>query len=132
MPTISEAPRSLKVIAPIVLLLGLAMAVYWVMFFVQRMPIGDIPVLSESVTALLALATGFGLLFGRRWAVPCCLVLAGMWSYGVIAGIGLVLRHGINFTSPFGAMTDAILFPLILLFSICMAAVIWRRREWFR
>ena len=108
------------------------MVVYWMMFFLRKMPIGDIPIISESVTALLALVTGFGLLFGRQWAVPCCLVLAGMWGYGVIAGIGVVLRHGINFPSPFGAITDSILFPLILLFSIYMAVVIWRQRVWFR
>jgi len=44
-----------------------------------------------------------------------------MWGYGVIAGIGVVLKHGTNFDSPFGAITDAILFPLILRFAISMA-----------
>jgi hypothetical protein len=132
MQTISNPPKSLSVIALVVLLLGLAMVVYWTMFLVQRMPIGDIPVLSESITALLALVTGFGLWYRKYWAVPCSLVLAGMWSYGVIGGIGVVLQHGLNFTSPFGAITDAILFPLILVFSIYMAVVIWRQRSWFR
>ena len=132
MQTISNPPKSLKVIAVVVLLLGLAMVVYWVMFLVQKMPIGDIPVLSESVAALLALITGFGLLYRKYWAVPCCLVLAGMWGYGVIGGIGLVLKQSLDFTSPFGALTDAILFPLILIFSIYMAVTMWRQREWFR
>jgi hypothetical protein len=132
MPKISNAPRPLKVITFVIILLGLAMIVYWAMFLLKRMPVGDIPIISESVTALLALITGFGLLFGRRWAVPCCLVLSGMWGYGVIAGIGFVLRHGISFDSPFGAITDVILFPLILLFSIYMATVVWQKREWFR
>jgi hypothetical protein len=132
MQTISKPPKSLKVIAVVILLLGLAMVVYWVMFLVQKMPIGDIPILSESVAALLALITGFGLLYRKYWAIPCCLVLAGMWGYGVIGGIGLVLKQSLNFTSPFGALTDAILFPLILVFSIYMAVVMWRQREWFR
>lgn len=132
MQTISKPPKSLKVIALVVLLLGLAMVVYWVMFLAQRIPIEDIPVLSESVAALLALITGLGLFYRKPWAVPCCLVLAGMWGYGVIGGIGVVLQHSLNFTSPFGALTDAILFPLILVFSIYMAVVMWRQREWFR
>ena len=132
MQTISNPPKSLKVIAVVVLLLGLAMVVYWVMFLVQKMPIGDIPILSESVAAILALITGLGLLYRKYWAVPCCLVLAGMWGYGVIGGIGLVLKQSLDFTSPFGALTDAILFPLILIFSIYMAVTMWRQREWFR
>ncbi|MBN1219829.1 MAG: hypothetical protein JXM69_12950 [Anaerolineae bacterium] len=78
MQTISKSPKSLSVIALVVFLLGLAMVVYWVMFLGQRIPIGDIPVLSESITALLALATGFGLLYRKNWAVPGSLVLAGM------------------------------------------------------
>jgi len=132
MQTISNPPKSLKVIAVVVLLLGLAMVVYWVMFLVQKMPIGDIPILSESVAAILALITGLGLLYRKYWAVPCCLVLAGMWGYGVVGGIGLVLKQSLDFTSPFGALTDAILFPLILIFSIYMAVTMWRQREWFR
>jgi hypothetical protein len=58
-------------------------------------------------------------------------VLAGMWGY-IVTGIGIVLRHGTNFDSPFGAVTDIILFPLILLFAIYMASVVWQKREWFR
>ena len=46
---------SLKVIAVIVLILGLAMLVYWAVFLLQSMPTGDIPILSETITALLAL-----------------------------------------------------------------------------
>lgn len=122
---------SLKVIAVIVLILGLAMLVYWAVFLLQSMPTGDIPILSETITALLALMTGYGLLYLKEWAVPCSLVLAGMWAYGVIGGIGLVLQHGLDFTSPFGAMVDAIMFPLILAFSIYMAVMVWRRREYF-
>jgi hypothetical protein len=127
----SSHPKVLKVIAAVVWLLGLAMIVYWTMFLVQRMPIRDVPILSESITALLALVTGFGLWYRKRWAVPSCLVLAGMWSYGVIAGIGVVLQHGLDFASPLGAMVDAILFPLILVFSIYMAVVVWQERESF-
>jgi hypothetical protein len=47
-----------------------------------------------------------------------------LWDYGVIGGIGLVLQHGLDFMSPFGAITDAVLFPLILAFSVYMAVVV--------
>ena len=127
-----KSPKSIKAIAVIVLLMGLAMVVYWIMFLIQRIPIEDIPIYSEFVTALLAFSTGIGLLFLKSWSVPCSLVLAGMWCYGVIGGIGLVIQNGLDFTSPFGAITDAILFPLILLFSIYMAVFIWRKRELFQ
>jgi hypothetical protein len=95
------------------------------MFLVKKIPLGDIPVLSESIAALPALTTGWGLLYRKRWSVPCCLVLAGMWAYGVIGGIALVMEPGLSFDSPFGSNTDAIIFPLILLFAI------WSNREQF-
>jgi hypothetical protein len=124
-------PVRLRVIAIVVLLLGLAMVVYWTMYLVQRLPIGTIPVLSESAAAILAFVTGIGLLLRKTWAVPCSLVLAGLWAYGVIGGIQVVLQFGLDFNSPFGAISDAILFPLILLFAIYMAITIWTKRKWF-
>ncbi len=131
MQSISKSEIYLRVIAWTVLILGVAMVVYWIMFLVKRMPIGDIPVLSESITACLALITGYGLLYRKHWSVPCCLVLAGMLAYSVIGGITIVFKHGLNFDSPFGAITDALLFPLILLFSIFMIVTIWRQKEYF-
>jgi 4-hydroxybenzoate polyprenyltransferase len=67
----------------------------------QRNPIGDIPIFSELVTALLALMTGIGMWYRKRWAVPCSLALAGMWAYGVIGGIALVFRQGLDFSLPY-------------------------------
>jgi hypothetical protein len=131
MQTKRSSLKSLTAIAWVVLILGLAMVVYWTMFLFQKIPIGDIPILSESITALLAFVTGCGLLYRKEWAVPCSLVLAGMWSYGVIGGIGIVIERGLNFHSPFGAIADSILFPLILLFSLFMAITIWKNRERF-
>lgn len=128
-------PRSLKavnVIGWLVLILGFAMVIYWVLYIVHQMPVGDIPILSESVTALLALTTGFGLLRRKSWAVPGTLVLCGMWAYGVIGGIALVIQHGLSFDSPFGALTDALMFPLILLFAIWMVVTVWINRGQFR
>ena len=50
----------------------------------------------------------------------------------MLRGIQLVFEHGLDFSSPFGAITDAVLFPLILIFAVTMAVVVWRNRECFR
>jgi hypothetical protein len=96
------------------------------------MPLEGVPVASELVTAALALVTGYGLIRVRKWALPLGLILSGMWCYGVIAGINLVILHGLDFSSPFGAISDAILFPLVLAFSLFMATFLWRNRKWFQ
>ena len=54
MQSISKSEIYLRVIAWTVLILGVAMVVYWIMFLVKRMPIGDIPVLSESITSMFS------------------------------------------------------------------------------
>ena len=121
----------IKAIAVVILLLGIAMLVYWGMFMIQGMPISGIPVLSELVNAVLALTSGIGLLCRDKWSVPVSLLTAGMWFYGVLGGIQLVLEKGLDFSSPFGAFTDAVLFPLILIFAVYMAIIVWRNRELF-
>jgi hypothetical protein len=102
-------------------------------FFIilQGRPIEGIPILSEMVAACLAIITAVGLMRMKSWSLPCGLALAGLWAYGVIAGIQLVMENGLDFTSPFGALTDAILFPLILAFSIYMTIYLWRNRRVF-
>jgi hypothetical protein len=122
----------IKAIAVVILLLGLAMLVYWGMFVIQGMPISGIPVLSELVNAMLALTSGIGLLRRDKWSVPVSLLTAGMWFYGVLGGIQLVLEKGLDFSSPFGAFTDAVLFPLILIFAVYMAVVVWRNQAVFK
>jgi hypothetical protein len=128
MHLIPETDRSMNAIGWLVLLFGIAMVVYWVLYLIRQMPTGGVPILSESVTALLALSTGAGLLRRKKWAVPFCFVLAGMWAYGLIGGIALVLQQGLSFESPFGAATDAALFPVILLFDLWMALTVWSNR----
>ena len=132
MNIISKSTKSVTIVGWLVFILGLSMVVYWILYVVRKMPIGDIPILSESITALLALVTGFGLIQRRSWAVPFTLVLCGMWAYGVIGGIALVIQHGLSFDSPFGALTDALMFPLILLFSAWIAGTIWSNRDQFK
>jgi hypothetical protein len=122
----------IKAVAIVVLLLGGAMLVYWGMFLLQGMPVAGIPILSELANALLAVISGIGLLLRRKWSVPSSLFLAGMWTYGVLGGINLVLENGLDFSSPFGAVTDAVLFPLVLVFGIYAAGVVWRERRSFR
>jgi hypothetical protein len=128
---IPRTKNAITGIGCIVLSMGLVMILYWILYLFRQMPIGDIPILSESITALLALMTGYGLIRRKRWAVPCCLVLSGMWAYGVIGGIALDLQHGLSFDSPFGAITDAVMFPLILFFALWLAVTIWNNREQF-
>ncbi len=123
--------KQVLIMSIIVPLLGLVMVIYWALYFFRGMPGTGIPWLSEFITAGLALCAGIGLLMRKRWAPPAVLVLSGMWAYGVIGGIQLVLENGLDFKSPFGALTDALLFPLILIFSIYLATLIWRERELF-
>jgi hypothetical protein len=121
----------LIVINILVMLFGLAMFVYWGMYLVQGLPTVGVPVLSEIVTAILAMCSAYGLFRLRSWSVASSLVLAGMWAYGVIGGIQLVFDHGLDFSSPFGALTDALLFPLVLIFAVSMAVYLWRHRKLF-
>ncbi len=67
----------------------------------------------------------------RRWSISTSLFTAGMWAYAVLGGIQLVLEEGLDFTSPFGASTDAVLFPLVLIFAVYLSLVVWRNRESF-
>jgi hypothetical protein len=54
-----------------------------------------------------------------------------MWVYAALGGVNLVLDHGLDFTSPFGALTDAVLFPLIFVFAVSLAFLAWRHRAAF-
>jgi hypothetical protein len=98
-----SAFAQIKVLAIIILLLGLTMLVYWWMYGLQGLPLAGIPVLSELVNAALVLVSGIGLLRLRKWNTPFSLFTAGMWAYGVLGSIQLVLEHGLDFASPFGA-----------------------------
>ena len=124
-----KLPTQIKIAAFVILLLGIAMLVYWGMYVFQGMPVAGIPVLSEMINAALGLTSGVGLLRRQKWSVPASIFTAGMWAYGVLGGINLVLEKGLDFSSPFGAAADAILFPLILVFAVYLAIVVWRNRD---
>jgi len=121
----------IKVLAVIVFLLGCVMLLYWGMYLVQGMPVAGIPVLSEVINAVLALVSGFGLWWRKTWSIATSLFTAGIWAYGVLGGINMVLENGLDFMSLFGAFTDAVLFPLVLIFSVYLAIVVWRNRAAF-
>ena len=127
-----QIPLSLRITSFIVPLLGIAMLLYWGMFFFQGIPLAGIPVLSELVNAVLAIISGIGLLSLRKWSIPTSIFTAGMWAYGVLGGISLVLEKSLDFSSPFGALTDTVLFPLILVFAVFLAVIVWRNREVFQ
>ena len=124
-------PINLRVVSVVIILLGLAMLVYWGMYAIQGMPTAGIPILSELINAGLAFVSGIGLLCRRKWGIPTTLFTAGMWAYGVLGGIQLVIEHGLDFSSPFGAITDAVLFPLILIFAVYTVTIAWKNREVF-
>lgn len=65
-------------------------------------------------------------------AVLMALVLCGIWAYGVIAGIALVIQHGLSFDSPFGALVDALVFLLVLLFAVWFTVTVWSNKEQFK
>lgn len=67
----------------------------------------------------------------RWWNLPFSVVLSGMWCYGVIEAISLMLKKGIDASSPFGALTDTVFFPLVLAFAVYKVTYIWRHRELF-
>lgn len=123
--------RQLKISAWIVLILGVAKLFYWGMYYSQGMSLTGIPILSELVNAGLAILSGYGILRPCPWAYRFSIFTAGMWAYGALAGINMVIQNGLGFSSPFSAITDAILFPLILIFAIYLAAVVWKNRVYF-
>lgn len=127
----NKSYRQLKITAYIVLILGAAMLVYWGMYYSRGMPLAGIPILSELVNAGLAIISGYGILRPCPWAYRFSIFTAGMWAYGALGGINLVIQNGLDFTSPFGAITDAILFPLILIFAIYLSTVVWKNRVYF-
>jgi hypothetical protein len=49
----------------------------------------------------------------------------------VIGGINRVLENGLDFTSLFGAVTDAVIFPLVLIFALYTAVMIWNNWDLF-
>jgi len=127
----THRPKQILFISIMVALFGLAMIAYWIAFIAQGIPLDGIPLASELVNAILALIAAWGLFGMKRWSYALGLIVAGMWIYGLLGGISMVLSDGLDFTSPIGALTDAILFVLVLIFAVYMAIGLWRNRDLF-
>jgi len=123
--------RGVRILAVIVLVLGLMMIGYWTAFIKQGMPLEGIPIASEIVTALTALVAALGLYRMKRWGYVISLVVAGMWIYAVVSGFQFVATEGLDFSSPIGARLDLLAFIIVLLFSLFLIGYLGKRRELF-
>ena len=124
-------PKHILVVSVVIFILGLMMLAYWLAYIMRGMSLEGIPLASELANAMLALVTAYGLFRMKRWSYPAGFVLAGMWIYGVLGGINLVLMNGVAFDSPIGARTDAALFIIVLAFSVYLIVCLWRDRRLF-
>lgn len=126
-----EKPKGIWVISAIILILGLAMMGYWIAYVKQGMSLEGVPLASEILTALTALVAAYGLYRMKRWGYVASLLVAGMWVYAGVSGIGLVATKGLEFSSPIGAMSDLVVFILLLFFCCFLIGYLWRREDLF-
>jgi len=124
-------PKALILLASSVFIFGLMMWAYWIKYLLDDLPLKGVPLLPELVNATLALVTAYGLFRKRRWSLPAGFVLGGMWIYGVSGGLNLVLVEGLSFKSPIGAVSDAVIFVVVLIFSMGLISYLWKNRRLF-
>jgi hypothetical protein len=127
-------PKSIIIISIIIFLLGLIMFGYWTKYIIDGMPLKSVPIASEGIAAILSLVTGIGLFQMRKWAFVTGILVSGFWMYGCIGGINLVLydlvvHKQLNFQSPLGAWTDAILFIVITAWAVFLVIYLWKMRK---
>jgi len=127
MGKINPRTKGITIISVIIFIFGLLMIGYWTSYILQRLPLIGIPLGSELIAAVLAITTAIGLFRMKPWSLATGLILCGLWIYGVVGGINLVIENGLNFESPVGATTDTILFVIVLIFSIFVAVFLWRK-----
>ncbi len=51
------------------------------------------------------------------------------WGMYVLQGMP---GDSLDFSSPFGAFTDAVLFQLILVFTVFLSVIVWQNRALFK
>ncbi len=127
-------PKSIIIFSIIIFLLGLMMFGYWTKYIIDGMPLKSIPIASEGIAAILALITGIGLFQMRQWSFVTGILVSGFWMYGCIGGINLVLydlivHKQLNYQSPIGAWTDAILFIVITALATILVIFLWKMRK---
>ncbi len=129
-------PKSIIVFSIIIFFLGVMMFGYWTKYIIDGMPLKTIPIASEGVAAILALITGIGLFKMRKWAFATGILVSGFWMYGCIGGINMVLydlivHKQLNYQSPVGEWTDAVLFIVITIWAAIVVIYLWRMRKIF-
>ncbi len=130
----NKKPKSIIVFSTIIFLLGLMMLGYWTKYIIDGMPLESIPIASEGTAAILALITGIGLFKMKKWAFATGILVSGFWMYGCIGGINMVVydlmvHKQLNYQSPVGEWTDAILFIAITIWSTILVIYLWRMRN---
>ena len=110
------------------------MIAYWTKYLIDGMPLRNVPLIPEGLASFLAAATGIGLLRMRPWALVTGMVLGGFWMYGCIGGVNmvvydLIVHKQLQYQSPIGPLTDALLFIAVTCWAAFMVASIWRNRE---
>ncbi len=127
-------PKSITVISIIIFLLGLMMLGYWTKYIIDGMPLKSVPIASEGTAAVLAIITGAGLFRMKKWAFATGILVSGFWLYGCIGGINMVLydlivHEQLNYQSPIGVWTDAVLFIVITIWAAMLVIYLWRIRN---
>ena len=131
MNTVVQKPKNIIALSVVVFIFGIMMVGYWISYLAKGLPLEGIPIASELINAALALVTAYGLFRMRPWSLATGLVLSGMWIYGVVQGINLVIEKGLAFSSPIGAFTDAVIFVIVFIFALFMIIFLWRKRVHF-
>jgi hypothetical protein len=127
-------PKSIILFSSIIFLFGLMMFGYCVKYIIDGLTLENVPIASEGIAAILALITGIGLFRMHSWSFATGMVLCGFWIYGCVGGINLVVynlvvHNKLNFESPVGAWTDAILFLVVTGFALVLIFYLWRMRN---
>jgi hypothetical protein len=110
------------------------MFTYWTKYILDGMPLKNVPLIPEGMAAVLALVTACGLFRMKPWSLMTGLVLCGLWLYGCVGGINLVMYDllaagRLEYESPVGAWTDAVLFLLITAWTFFLGFFLWRMRR---
>jgi len=131
-----QMPRNILVISSIMIVLGLMTLGYWTLYLTKGLPLDDIPLAAEGINAVLAIITGIGLLKRKKWAFATGILVSGFWLYGTIGGLNIFLydimvHQKLNYQSPIGGWTDAILFVITAIWAIILFVTLWRNRKSF-
>jgi len=126
--------KSLIMFSVIIFVLGVTMFAYWSKCIMDGMTLKAIPIASEGIAAILAIITGIGLYRKKSWSLFTGLTLSGLWIYGCVGGINmvvydLIVSNKLNYESPIGPLTDAIIFILVTAFAVILIFYLWKIRN---